>query len=261
MKSAVSYKCPVLKSSITNSLISIDKVVAGGTAPAVQQLTPRFTKYHPSVKRTKVRYGPYRLPSTAESSLMSIISGEPGTMQSMATAMTKPCTGQCGLITAQAGLEYPNGTVADNSNGAWLHHVVLITGGAGHSDGTCPGSGVGMIGERTFSSGNERTPTAFGDVLENKVKSVYPLSPVDVFSAQLELMNLNTVVKNVYLTIDFEYIPGDIPAGFKRARAMWLDVTNCGISSVNPPRGRVNFKLASKKWTVGYSGQMLGVGK
>jgi hypothetical protein len=192
---------------------------------------------------------------------MSILTGEPGTMSSVAFAMTKPCTEQCGLITAQAGLEYANGTVADNSNGAWLHHIVLITGGAGHSDGTCPGTGIGAIGERTFSSGNERTPTAFGDVFNNKVKSVFPLSPSDVFTAQLELMNLNTLVKNVYLTIDFEYIPGAIPAGFKRAHAMWLDVTNCGISSVNPPRGRTAFKLNSKKWTVGYNGQMLGVGK
>jgi hypothetical protein len=191
---------------------------------------------------------------------MSAISGEAGTMTSIATMMTKPCS-SCGLIAAQAGLEYANGSVADNSNGAWLHHVVLITGGAGHVDGTCPGMGVGMIGERTFSSGNERTPTAFGDILTNKVKSAFPLAPGDVFSAQLELMNLNTVVKNVYLTIDFEYVPGGLPKGFKRARAMWLDVTNCGISSVNPPRGKMNFKLSSKKWTVGYQGETLGVGK
>jgi len=68
------------------------------------------------------------------------------------------------------------------------------------------------------------------------------------------------VVKNVYLTIDFEYIPGALPAGFKRTRALWLDVTNCGISSVIPPRGQMKFKLNSKKWTVGYSGEMLGVG-
>jgi hypothetical protein len=192
---------------------------------------------------------------------MSVISGEAGTMSSIATMMQKPCSGTCGLVTAQAGLEYANGTVADNSNGAWLHHIVLITGGAGHSDGTCPGMGVGMIGERTFSSGNERTPTAFGDVLSNKVKSAFPLAPTDVFSAQLELMNLNTEVKNVYLTIDFEFIPGGLPAGFKRARAMWLDITGCGISSVNPPWGKKAFKLDSRKWTVGYTGQMLGVGK
>jgi hypothetical protein len=98
-----------------------------------------------------------------------------------------------------------------------------------------------------------------GDVITNKVKSGFPLAGSDVFSAQLELMNLNTVVKNVYLIVDFEYIPGELPAGFKRARAMWLDVTGCGISSVNPP-AQQKFKLSSKKWTVGYHGEMLGVG-
>jgi len=235
------------------------KVVSGGTAPSLQQLKPRFTNYHSDVKRTKVRYGPYKLPSTADTTLMSALSGEQGTMTSMATAMQKPCSGKCNLIAAQAGLEYANGTVADTSNGAWLHHVVMITGGAGHSDGTCKGAGVGAIGERTFSSGNERTPTTFGDIAKGRVKSGFPIAGGDIFSAQLELMNLNTVVKSVYLTVDFEYIPGDLPKGFKRAHAMWLDVTGCGISSVNPP-AKQRFTLSSRKWTVGYNGDMLGVG-
>jgi len=77
---------------------------------------------------------------------------------------------------------------------------------------------------------------------------------------QLELMNMRAEPKDVYLTLDYEYIPGPRPQGWKIAKAMWLDITNCGISSVNPPRGKMQFKMASRPWTSSYDGELLGVG-
>lgn len=233
------------------------KLVPGGTAPKVQQLKPRYMKYNEKVKRTKVRYGPYTLPSTKSQTLMSMLTGEPGTMSTIAMGMTKPCD-TCGLLTARAGLEYANGSVADNSNGAWLHHIVFVASGTGRSDNVC-GRWV-LPGERFFSSGNERTMTAFGDVNSYKVKSVFPLTPGDSFAAQLELMNLNEIVKSVYLTVDWEYVPGPRPAEYKISKAMWLDVTNCGISSVIPPKGKTSFTLSSRPWASTFNGEMLGVG-
>jgi hypothetical protein len=79
-------------------------------------------------------------------------------------------------------------------------------------------------------------------------------------SAQLELMNLVVAKKSVYLTVDYEYIPGDRPQGYKIAKAMWLDVTNCGASSVRPPSGKQSFTLSSKPWSSSFNGEMLGVG-
>ncbi|KAF2670530.1 hypothetical protein BT63DRAFT_240512 [Microthyrium microscopicum] len=233
------------------------QVVPGGTAPQIQQLKPRFQAYNKDVKRTKVRYGPYTLPSTKSTTLMSLISGEAGTMSTIAIGMKKPCD-TCGLVTLQAALEFPNGTVADNPQGAWLHHVVMVASGTGRSDNVC-GTWV-LPGERFFSSGNERTPTAFGDVLGNKVKSVFPISPADTFLAQLELMSLDEREKPVYLVMDYEYVPGPRPADYKIAKAMWLDVTNCGISSVIPQKGKMQFTLNSRAWTSGFNGQLLGVG-
>ena len=238
--------------------ISADKLVAGGTAPALQQLIPRFTKYHPNVKRAKVRYGPYKLPSVDSLGAMALLTGEKGTMATIAFAMRKPCEGQCNLVMAQAGLEYANGSVADNSNGAWLHHIVMLATGSGRKDNIC-GTWI-LPGERFFSSGNEQTPTTFGDAVGVKVKSVFPLTSGDTFSSQLELMNLDRVEKTVYLTIDWEYIAGPRPADFKIAKAMWLDVTGCGISSAFAPAGRTSFTLTMTPWTATFSGEMLGVG-
>lgn len=101
-------------------------VVKDGVAPQLQQLKPRFQDYNPNVKRTKVRYGPYTLPSVKSTTLMSALTGEAGTMSTIAFNMKKPCE-NCGLITSQAGLEYADGTVADNSNGGESSFELYLT--------------------------------------------------------------------------------------------------------------------------------------
>jgi hypothetical protein len=237
-------------------MLETDIVTPGGVAPDVQQLKPRFLDYHPGSKRTKVRYGKYRLPSVNEDTVMSRISGEPGTMATGATRMKKPCE-TCSLTVLQAGLEYPNGTIADLSNGAWLHHVLLLVGGNGRKDNVCSF----WPGERIFSSSKELTVTAFGDVGKKTTKAAFPIGPTDVFTMQLELMNMDVLPRDVFLTLDYEYIPGPRPEGWKIAKAMWLDITNCGISSMNPPRGKMQFTIASRPWTSSFDGDLLGVGE
>ncbi|TLD18682.1 hypothetical protein E2P81_ATG11592 [Venturia nashicola] len=231
------------------------KIVAGGLAPKLQDLKSRYTDYYEGSKRTKVRYGPYSLPKMSSPSITALLTGEKGTMSTVSVGMTKPCTGKCNLLVAQAGLEYANGTEASMANGSWLHHIVVLATGPGRKDTVCPM----LPGERFFSSGNERTPTSFGDVVEKKVKSTFPIDDSDGFQAEIELMNMTNEPRSVYLTIDYEYIPGPKPEGWKTAKAMWLDVTNCGISYVRPP-SKQDFQLKSSIWTSPYGGEMLGVG-
>jgi hypothetical protein len=238
-------------------LTAADKLVPGGLAPDIQQLKPRLQKYHPNARRTKVRYGPFRLPSSKSAGF----AGEAGSSMTFRAGMKKPCTGRCNLLLAQADLEFANGTVAGNKEGAWLHHVVFVASGAGHSDTVC---GMGGM-ERFFSSGNERTPTSFGDVLMTsplKVKSAFPLKPTSGLAANIELMNLNTVIKSVYLTVDWEWFPPTAADDkvWKRARAMWLDITGCGASFRGSPAGKRVFEIASPGWTSKFNGDMLGVG-
>jgi hypothetical protein len=224
-------------------------------APEVQPLKPLLQDYAPNSKRVKIRYGKYALPKVSATTISSLLTGEQGTINTVTTGMKKPCGDECGLITMQAGLEYANGSLAEPTNGGWLHHIVMVASGAGRKDAVC-----GMAIERFFSSGNEKTPTAFGDVIENKVKSVFPITKSDSFSAELELMNMIDTPLDVWITIEYEFIEGPKPADWLSAKALWLDVTNCGISSVRPPSGKTQFKLAMKPWTSAYDGQMLGVG-
>jgi hypothetical protein len=230
-------------------------MVPGGMAPEIQELKPLFDDYAPGSKRTKIRYGKYSLPKVSAQTISSLLTGEQGTINTVTMGMKKPCT-ECSLITMQAGLEYANGSLAEPSNGGWLHHIVMVASGAGRKDTACS-----MPIERFFSSGNEKTPTAFGDVIEKKVKSAFPIKPTDGFSAELELMNMIDVPLDVWITIDYEYMPGPPKPDWKIAKALWLDVTNCGISSVRVPAGKQQFKYASKPWTSTYDGEMLGVGE
>lgn len=62
-----------------------------------------------------------------------------------------PCT-DCLITWMQAGLEYPDGSVADANTNLWLHHTVFAN--LGRVATVCP-SGPG---EEFFASGNERTP-------------------------------------------------------------------------------------------------------
>ncbi|KAF1988726.1 hypothetical protein K402DRAFT_391439 [Aulographum hederae CBS 113979] len=165
-------------------------IVPGGKAPETQELPSRF---FPESKRIKIRYGPYQLPSIDDVGLGTILSGEKGTLSTMAVNMKKPCDGKCGLLSAQASLEYTNGTEANVDTGSWLHHVVQAATGEGKSDGVC-----GYPVERFFSSGNERTPTSFMDLMEKTIKSAYPVGPEDTFVAQIELMNMDSTPKEVY---------------------------------------------------------------
>lgn len=53
----------------------------------------------------------------------------------------------------QAGLEYPDGTVANTDTKMWLHHTVFSV--LSRPNSVCPEKSGG---DRFFASGNERSP-------------------------------------------------------------------------------------------------------
>jgi hypothetical protein len=104
--------------------------------------TAQFFTQHKS-ERVKIRYGPFTVPE------MSVDSGM---KQFVVPIAQKPCS-DCLVTWARAGLEYPNGTVANANNGLWLHHVVFLN--TEKTATICPQS---LKGDPFFASGNERTP-------------------------------------------------------------------------------------------------------
>ena len=137
-----------------------------------------------------------------------------------------------------------------------------------HKDSTCP---IGVLpGERFFSSGNERTPTSFGDVLmtsPNKIKSAFPLKPADTLFAQFELMNITPAEKRgVYLVVElgmvFHHLLQTKRCGSEAPRAMaGSDITGlrCLVES-GVPAGKRVFDYGWS-WTSNFNGDMLGVGR
>jgi hypothetical protein len=110
----------VLAAAVAGGLyISKTKLVAPeATVPEVQTTNGEIWK---EAKRTKVRYGPYRLPATSEVNWESKLLGVRGMADTLNIRAKKPCTGECTILSLFADLEYADGSAANNSNGAWLH--------------------------------------------------------------------------------------------------------------------------------------------
>jgi hypothetical protein len=129
----------------TRSIICSIANVFAATSPLNSNMTMEPAQFFPNhnSKRVKITYGPFTVPP------MSVNSGMEDWIISVAQ---KPCA-DCLVTWVQAGLEYPNGTVANADNGLWLHHTVFWN--TARTAIICPHSGPG---DSFFASGNERTP-------------------------------------------------------------------------------------------------------
>jgi hypothetical protein len=116
------------------------------TAPLNSNMTMETAQFFSQFKseRVKIRYGPFTVPAMSVNNGMKTFT---------APVAQKPCT-DCLVTWIQAGLEYPNGTVANADTGLWLHHTVFSN--TQRTAIICPASSTG---DEFFASGNERTPT------------------------------------------------------------------------------------------------------
>jgi hypothetical protein len=222
----------------------------------------------PQVTTKKIRYGPFTVPnvnSPGKSPFAAFMPMLGATLENgmiwnqPATNVTKPCE-DCFITSIQAGLEYSDGANANINNGMWLHHMVAMASGTGKSDATCQSAafslphfavgGTGANTERFFASGNERTTL---DILATG-KYGYKVNSGDKFSLLVDLMNLNTTDKTVYLTLNYKYVAGSEP-GFKPVKPLWLDAAQCGTSEVAAKTGA--YTLATTPWTANFSGKLL----
>ena len=165
----------------------------------------------------------------------------------------KPCS-DCTLKYAKADMHYTDGSKSNLDTGAWLHHMTLSTVGPGRVDFAC--GSKWKDGERILVVHNDRNDTYYG--LSGDDKYGYYLRDDDKLSMILELKNDANIVKHVYFTVTFEYIPGK-PAGFKEVKPLWMDAQDCGAvsSEIDPPKGKKVFTLDSKPWTSPVDGELL----
>lgn len=169
-------------------------------------------------KRTKVRYGPYRIPPTSENNMESQVLNVQGMSNTLKIGAKKPCDNECTLLSLIADLEYADGSAANNANGAWLHHIVLLNSGPNVIEPNC---GAGKL-ENIFMSGNERSYGGFA-LPNSTVKSGYSLTPKDKFVLTTQLMNMEDKEKFAWVTITYEYLEGAHP-DYKQGKTVWQSI-------------------------------------
>jgi hypothetical protein len=197
----------------------------------------------PNARTKTVTYGPWTVPAATGTA-----HGEEGMISdALAWGVPKPCT-NCYVTSMHATLKYADGRDANTDTGQWLHHIVLSS--MGYPDPTCGGTLVGLLGEKFFASGNERTrarfPAGYG----------YHVGRYDSWNLLYDLMNSTTAPAPVKVEMTFDWVPDTTP-GMHPLRPVWLDVGNCGQSAVVAGAGAYQY---SRTWTLKRQGKVIGLG-
>jgi hypothetical protein len=190
--------------------------------------------------RTTLRYGPFDIPAATPQKMGMSQNG-------LRFNVERPCE-DCYITGMQAGLTRADGTNANIDTGLWLHHMVLSD--QAHPDLTCAWQGPGLLGQRFFSSGNERSPVRL------QGQYGYPQGRGHTWNLVYELMNLTAQPEQVFITVTFDHVPSTTP-GYRPMTPMWLDINQCGTSEAPARTGRYHYSyLLTSQWT----GRLLGIG-
>ncbi|KAK4541809.1 hypothetical protein LTR36_007341 [Oleoguttula mirabilis] len=222
-------------------LASISCLVSADDSNVTVEPAQLFPQYNS--QRVKIHYGPFTAASTDVNNGMADFEQEDVQM---------PCT-NCIITWMQAGLEYPNGTVANANTNLWLHHTVFAN--MNRTSTVCPGPDNP---DTFFASGNERTPI---DICANGTEQAgYYLASTDTLGMELELMNMSPTPQSGVLTMTYEYIP-DPPSSFSHVKLLWLDIGGCNGSSDQPVKSATQaFQYTSSAWVSDISGKVTFVG-
>jgi hypothetical protein len=76
-------------------------------------------------------------------------------------------------------------------------------------------------------SGDEKTTGEFANPAIPEVKSGYAITPKDAFSMQIKLQNMQEAEKHIWVTISYEYLPGN-HFDYKKGKTLWLSIGMLG---------------------------------
>ena len=194
-----------------------------------------------------IEYGPYTIPAG---------NGDPHDHDGMGAItnqivnnISKPCTG-CTIIGVTPDLVYTDGTKANLDTGPMLHHAMFTAQSSGKADVTCAGKGPGLLGERFFASGNERTPVDL-----TSLPYGYKVNSSETWNMVFDLMNWQTTSKSVKIKMTWKYGTGSDHTNRASLRPVWLDVAQCTLNSFYSP----GFGLSDKHydWKSTFGGKLI----
>jgi stress up-regulated protein Nod 19 len=212
--------------------------VAALTAPATANAT---------ITTKTIDYGPYTIPAGG---------GDPHDHDSMGqipnkivTNIAKPCT-SCTIIAVTPNLVYSDGTKANLDTGPMLHHAMFAASGGGKSDATCAGKGPGLLGERFFAAGNERTAVDL-----TSLPYGYKVGSSETWNMVFDLMNWETTSKTVKIRMTYKYGTGSDHTSRAALRPVWLDLDQCSLDSeVSVPNG---ISDSHYDWKTTFAGKLI----
>ena len=189
-------------------------VSRSASVPQDEPIKPVRPLSAPGATRATARFGPFKLPSNSVTGPM----GMSGFNMDNVRNLQMPCQ-DCTYTYVKADMVYKNGTSANIGNGAYMHHITLVSMppggfGAGSILQGLQGllSGASQVDPSTFGMkpfyliGNERLPLTFPKA------GVY-LSKNASITLSVQLQNLEKEVKEVYIDLDYDYLPGQ-PEGY-----------------------------------------------
>lgn len=177
-----------------------------------------------------IDYGPYTIPAG---------NGDPHDHENagmitnqIVTNIAKPCTG-CTIIGVTPDLVYTSGAKATITEGPMLHHAMFAAQSSGKSDATCAGKGPGLLGERFFASGDERTPVDL-----TALPYGYKVNSSETWNMVFDLMNWETTSKTVKIRMTWKYATGSDHTSRTALKPVWMDANQCSLNSyITVPTG------------------------
>jgi hypothetical protein len=171
------------------------------------------------------------------------------------------------------GVQYANGSEATGS-AVYLHHAAIINNGPEAKDGTCARPSYDLF----FSTGNERSTIIYNNPNATQQAGYY-IQHSDNFLLQSEIINNELEEKEVWIYMDYRYMPGKQP-GHQQTKVVWLSAegTPCGrkidlasltgggeqpklgAGEMYPPNDK-SFTLKSTPWISPWSGNFIALGK
>lgn len=194
-----------------------------------------------------IDYGPYTIPAG---------NGDPHDHENagmitnqIVTNIAKPCTG-CTIIGVTPDLVYTDGSKATISQGPMLHHAMFAAQSSGKSDATCAGKGPGLLGERFFASGDERTAIDL-----TSLPYGYKVNSTETWNMVFDLMNWQTTSKTVKIRMTWKYATGSDHTSRAPLRPVWLDVAQCTLNSyISVPTGLSDTHY---DWKASFGGKLI----
>jgi hypothetical protein len=200
-----------------------------------------------AIETKTIEYGPWTIPAG---------SGDPHNHDAMGEIsnqivqnIAKPCTG-CTIVGVTPDLVYTSGAKATISEGPMLHHAAFFAQSSGKSDVTCGNSGPGILGERFFAAGDERTAVDL-----QSLPYGYKVNSSETWNMVIDLMNWATTSKTVKLKMTIKYATGTDHTSRSPLRPVWLDADGCSFDSlITVPEGLSD---THRDWKASFGGKLI----